>query len=344
MIRFLDSFDHYGSGDFGLKYSFKGGSNLSINTGRFGNAAQFFDDSSNRMWLVLNDDDEWIMGFALLPSQLNTTSFVYFRDINASVTHVDLGLDAGGRLSFRRNGTQLGVGTTVLNPLVWYYVEIKFTIHDTTGTATVRLDGVDEIGPLTGLDTRNGSSAVVNQFFWTGIGGIGTGLWLMDDLIIMDNVDSGVSGKPNNDFLGDIRVEATFPNGNGNTSDLDGSDGNSTDNYLLVDETGSPDEDTTYVQSTSVGEKDTYAFSNLSAVVAGAIYGLQIVQYARKTEAGTRTVATIARHSGTEEDGDDNGLSTSWQFFFDVREEKPGGGGWALSDVNAAEFGHKVTG
>lgn len=343
MIIFLDSFDHYARADMGFKWTHASGSNLTIGSGsgRFGNGASYFDDGSNFSWVVLPEDDTWTVGFALKPVQLNTTTFMLFRELAANVTHVDLGVDGANRIKACRNGTTLGTGTTVMNTAVWYYIEIQFTVHDSAGTVEVRVNGVPEI-TLTGQDTRNGGTGIIDQLYCRGIGGIGTGLWHLDDLYVLDSVDSGVSGKPNNDFLGDIRVEATLPNGNGNSSQLDGSDGNSTDNYLLVDE-AAQDGNTTYVESTSPGDKDTYAFGDLSAVVAGSIYGVQILPFSRKTEAGTRTICTVARHSGTEEDGDDHGLSTSYQYFRSIREEKPGGGGWALSEFNNAEFGVKVT-
>jgi hypothetical protein len=145
----------------------------------------------------------------------------------------------------------------------------------------------------------------------------------------------------NTDFLGDVRVQALLPTGNGNSSQLVGSDGNSTDNYLLVDEVP-PNEDTDYVESATVNDKDTYVFGNLTPTT-GTVFGVQIVAEARKTDAGVRSFKSVARLSATEADGPDTTLSTTYAFYMDKRDTKPGGGSWTITNVNDAEFGVKVT-
>ena len=168
-----------------------------------------------------------------------------------------------------------------------------------------------------------------------GQGGSAGGDIVMDDIYVCDD-----TGGTNNDFLGDIRVEALLPNGNGNSSQFDGSDGNTTDNYLLVDD-ATPNDDTDYVESPDSGDKDTYAYGNLASST-GSVYGVQICPYARKTESGIRNLKTVARLSGTETDGPERPVGDSYAYMPDIRETKPGGGAWSISDVNSAEFGQKV--
>jgi hypothetical protein len=156
-----------------------------------------------------------------------------------------------------------------------------------------------------------------------------------DDLYVCD----GTGSAPANDFLGDCRVEAIFPSGNGNSSVLVGSDGNSTDNYLLVDEAAPNTTD--YVESSTVTDKDTYAYGNLAATT-GTVFGVQPVPFAAKTDAGTRSIVSVARVSATEVDSAAKTLSTTYTYYPDVREAKPGGGAWAIGDVNGAEFGVKI--
>jgi hypothetical protein len=59
------------------------------------------------------------------------------------------------------------------------------------------------------------------------------------------------------------------PNGNGDSSQLVGNDGNSTDNYLLADE-AVPDGDTTYVQSATSGQFDAYNVTSIPTLPAGS--------------------------------------------------------------------------
>lgn len=278
--------------------------------------------------------DVVIVGIAILrESNLNAAVMVALTE--SGTTHVDLRMTATGQVTLTRNGTVLGTSTFVAAAGVWAYYEIKVLISDTVGTVELRVNGssTPDIS-LTGLDTRNGGTGVVNSITLSDPGGSGTSF---DDLYICDDAGSA----PNNDFLGDVKVETLRPSGNGNSSQLVGSDGNSTDNYLLVDET-TPDSDTTYVESATVGDKDTYAYGDL-ATTTGTVYGVQLSPSVRKTDAGLRSVCSVARLSGTETDSADKVLSTTYQHMTDMRETKPGGGAWTISDVNSAEFGIKVT-
>jgi hypothetical protein len=208
------------------------------------------------------------------------------------------------------------------------------TIDDSTGVVVVKVNEVTDI-KLSSQDTRNGGNASVNRIRPQTVGWqSGTALYF-DDLVVITT-----SGGTATDFIGDVRVESIFPNGNGNSSQLVGSDGNSTDNYLLVDETA-PNDDTDYVESSTVGDKDTYAYSNVTPTT-GTVHGVQLLPYAKKTDAGTRSIVSVARHSGTEEDSSAKTLNSTYAYLPDVRETKPGGGAWSISDVNAAEFGVKV--
>ena len=103
-----------------------------------------------------------------------------------------------------------------------------------------------------------------------------------------------------------------------------------------------PNDDTEYVESSTAGHKDTYAYGNL-ATASGTVYAVQPVPYAKKNDAGpSRSIVSVARLSGTEEDSAVKTLSTSYAYFGDIRATKPGGGQWTIADVNSAEFGVKV--
>lgn len=277
--------------------------------------------------------DVIIVGCAVMRTS-DYTAAVLFQLREGATPHMDLRITATGQLTVTRNGTVLATTTFIPALGVWNYYELKVTIHDTAGTFELRING-NSVAEVSGTsqDTKNGGTGNLDTILLNDPGGSGTAF---DDLYICDD-----AGSANNDFLGDVKVETLYPNGNGNSSQLVGSDGNSTDNYLLVDET-TPNSDTDYVESATVGNKDTYAVTDLAAV-GGTVYGVQLSPYARKNDAGARTICTVARLSGTEVDSANAALSTSYQHFVDMRETKPGGGAWTISDVNSAEFGVKVT-
>ena len=140
---------------------------------------------------------------------------------------------------------------------------------------------------------------------------------------------------------GDVAVHLLLPSGNGNSSGMLGSDGNSTDNYLLVDEPG-PNGDADYVSSDTPGVKDTYVMGDLIPTV-GTVLGVKAVLTARKDAAGAGAIQSVYRLSGTEVDGASVALTTSHASYVDpIQTTKPGGGAWSIADVNAVEIGVKV--
>lgn len=284
-----------------------------------------------------------ISGFAFRTSSLSTNiQIMTFQDV--AISHIYLGLDASARIQIKRSGpTILATGTTPLVANVWNYIELRAIISDTVGLAEVYLNGTLEVsyygagtaGSPTG-DTRQAGTGTIDRII-VGGGGSGSLSQDYDDLYVLDPL---TGSAPTNARLGDVRVDTILPNGNGNSSVLVGSDGNSTDNYLLVDDVF-PDDNTTYVESATPGDKDTYAFGNM-ATVSGTVYGVQLNHWSEKTDAGSRSMRSIARLSGTEVESADQVLAGSYQNFADLREAKPGGGVWTIADVNAAEFGVKV--
>lgn len=266
----------------------------------------------------------------------NTSGVIcQFRETSATV-HVDIRHNTDGQLIVTRNGTLLGTGTTVFANSVWHHIEWWVEIHDTAGVIKVWVDGnpTPEIN-LSSQDTRNGGTGVVDRVYFFGSNISNSSRWNYTDLVIYDDLGGVNDTAP----LGDIRVKQILPSGNGNSSQWVGSDANSTDNYLLVDEVPR-DDDTTYVESSVVGDKDTYAFGDLG--VTGSVLAVRTLMYAKKTDANVRQIATVARLSSTEVDGETETLTTDYAGYSEVRETKPGGGAWTASDVDSTEFGVKV--
>lgn len=329
-LRFMDSFEHYATADLLQKYTTLTSTPSIGATGRNGNGLTMAD--VDRLTLALDAQPTWIVGFAYkLDAASGDRAHLSFFD--TATAQVELRI-ASQKMQLTRNGTVLGTSTTTFVEDIWYYVEVKFTISDTVGVAALRVNGVSELN-LTNQDTRNAGTTANTLTWGTGVGG-GAPTWIIDDVYVCD----GTGAAPANDFLGDCRVENLMPNGNGNSSQFDGSDGNTTDNYLLVDE-AVPNDDTDYVESPDVNDKDTYTYGNL-VTTAGTIYGVQPLPHLRKTDAGSRTFVSVARLAGTEVDSSARSVLDSYIYRPDVREAKPGGGVWTVSDVNSAEFGIKV--
>jgi hypothetical protein len=325
-LLFMDGFDHYTVSQLGLKWSLWTGYRSTLDTtgGRFGGGAFRVTDGGGFTMRPFPQSATWVVGCAFKQqTRIESTKLIVLRD-NAS-DQFSIGQDANGYVTAWVGSSVLGSGTTPMGPDTWYYLELKVTIGN-SGSWDVKLNGVTQTSGSG--DTQATANAYADRLMLIS-GTSSTSKWF-DDVYV---ADSG-------DFLGDCRVETLFPSGNGNSSQWVGSDADSTDNYLLVDETTPSTSD--YVDGSNSGDKDTYAFGDLTST-SGTVYGVQIVPYAAKTDAGTRSIASVARLSGTEVDSADETLSASAAYYPDVRETKPGGGAWTISDVNSAEFGVKVT-
>ena len=339
-LVFCDSFDHYATADRLKKWTADAGSGSPTvsSGGRFGNRLVCASSATavNGLSKTVTSLATYVVGFAFQYDSLLAGDLIFFNVLDSGTSHLDLRLTNTGTVRITRNGTTLATGATVLSATTWYYLELKFTIADApNGVYDLHINGVSEFSSST-ADTRNGANASVNQIVLRG-GSISGQSMSFDDFYLLTT--SG--GAPTNDFLGDVRIQALFPDGNGNSSNFDGSDGNSTDNYLLVDES-TPNGDTDYVASGDVNDKDTYTYTNLSPGT-GTVYGIQHLPYARKTDAGARSICTVDRLSATEVDSANKALTTTYLYLPDISEAKPGGGVWTVTDVNSAEFGHKVT-
>lgn len=277
-----------------------------------------------------------IVGFAVYYSSTNTAAGVFwpsFQGDGGATSHMRLGHSTStGVLSARRSTTEVAnSGARVLPTNEWHYIEVKTTVADTGGIFVVRVDGEEWIN-YTG-DTKNaGTATTIDRIQWSGP----SGTWRIDDVYVCDGI-----GATSNDFLGDVKVETLLPNGNGVTSQWVGSDGNSVDNYALVDEV--PANTTDYVASPTIGNRDLYEFGNLQ-MTSGQVIGVQPTYYGQKSDAGAASIIDVARLAdGTVDTGPSKALSTTWsQAAGKVREAKPGGGAWTISDVNGAQFGVEV--
>lgn len=277
--------------------------------------------------------DTIVVGFAYRRNGLGAGDCLQLWEGFGTTQHFKLMIESNNKLGVYRAGTKLGEGVTAIPQNVWTYIEVKVKIHDTTGTVEVRVNGAVDLS-LTGQDTRNaGTAGLIDDIRLFNVYGQAIDV---DDIVVMDT-----SGSTMNDFIGDIKIECILPGGNGNSSQFVGSDADSTNNFQLVDD-NPPNDDTDYVQSSTVGQKDTYAYGNL-ATPSGTVYGVQVSSRVRKDDAGARKFVSVARLSSTEEDSAEYTLTTSYQYFAEVRPTKPGGGAWTITDVNNAEFGVKVS-
>lgn len=230
-------------------------------------------------------------------------------------------------------GTVLATSVQTLPTASFSYIELKATIHSSTGAYELRVNGVTWVSG-TGANTQSTANATTNQILVGPAASLSASLSrYYDDLYICDT-----SGSTNNDFLGDCRVDTLLPNADGTYTDFTPNSGSN--HYSRVAE-GAPDT-TTYVTSSTVDQKDTYAFQDLTAVT-GTIKGIQVNNAALKDDAGARSIANVVRSGTTDAVGSTVALSTSQLIYSSVHETDPNtSAAWTESGVNSMQAGVKV--
>ena len=280
-----------------------------------------------------------IAGFAIgrgggMPSPWNDTSTMWF------VTAGRAGIAALRFNSAKQPYIVNGSGTTIATcPFIhndgeWHYYEIKLVINGASGSVEMRVDG----GPMIGATTGNfGSTACGGIAFETSSNAYHPVYgYHFDDVYVVDTAGSA----PQNTFLGDIRVGTVYPTGEGSNSDFTPNSG--TTHYTQVDEDAS-DGSTTTLYTPDVGDKDSWEHGDIN-VSTTTIYAVQANLVARKDDANTRQIRSIVRQGGTDYDGATvHTLSTSYATYSTIMELDPVGAAWSVANLNADEFGVKVS-
>lgn len=345
-MLYIESWDGIATADLAAKgWVLSGSPTIQSSVSRTGSQAL---SSSNRsVWVsrsvaAADEHDTFIVGFAYrmpsLPSS-EDTAIVTFSSDSATTDHVTLAVTTSGALRVFRGvstNTQLGSSTAggLITAGAWNYIELKAKLHDTTGTVDVKVNNANVLS-LTGQDTKNGGTKTVFDSFRLGSTDGRQGVQAYHDDVYLANG----AGSVNNTFIGDCRIRCLAPSGNGNSSQWVGSDADSVNNYQNVDEATPSTAD--YNGSSTSGDKDTYAYGDLPDTT-GTINGVQINSHALKSDAGSRSLAHVTRHSGTDYDSADLTLSTSAAILRTLQETNPGtSAAWTISQVNAAEFGVK---
>ena len=245
-------------------------------------------------------------------------------------------LTQGGVLQVYRGTTPIpGAVTSIgLSQNTWAFVEILLTIHNTAGVITIKIDGQTALN-LTSQNTRNGTTNDYNSFR---LGGFNSGSNLVidvDDLYVLD----GSGAAPRNTFLGDSRVDPRFtmtPAGATSAWTPTGA----SPNWECVNDTPTPNDDTDYNATATVGAVDTFTMQD--APVSGVtIYGVQHCLNMKKNDVGPCTVAPVIRHGGTDLPGTAVPMSTSYGYKLQIAPEVAPGVAWTEANFNAAEFGYK---
>lgn len=220
----------------------------------------------------------------------------------------------------------------------WNYFELKIKVSDSTsaGDIQIKRNGHLIYSCSAGLDVYHNTNPNTNissvSIYGSGTNGQTSTKMYIDDIYICDS-----SGSTNNTFLGEPGIDVLYPNANGNSSDFMGSDGNQTDNYLLVDD-AQETSDTDYVYDDTVDQIDLYGFDSVISGVT--VYAVSAEICCRKDDAGSRTGRIMCRSGGTNYEGDEFFPASDYRNYSQIWETDPDtAAAWTETGVNGAEFG-----
>lgn len=333
-----------------------GTADAGITAGRIGGQAAFIDETTTASDFNtygvripvsgLSSQDDWIVGFAFksghewfsVGNVNSRPNLIQFLD---SESNPILSIyPAAGTLNVRRGqssdsgGTKLGFADALITTNIWNYFEVKVKFHASLGGLVQIRMNEEEIFNVSGVTTASTVSGDLRPSMII-IGGSGNGARIeVDDLYICDD-----QGAIHNDFLGDNVIARLNPNGVGNSSQFTVLTGPS--NYQDVDE-DDPDSDTSYVQSKTVGQKDTYAFQDITSDPV-TIECVATKSFVKKTDGGSRTFVHVARSGGVEGDSATLYPGGTYRFMQSIFPLDPNtSAAWTKAGVNAAEYGFKI--
>lgn len=327
-LLFMDGFDHLSSTDLTKKWN-SASSSIS-SPGRSG-SGQFASNGQLAKGLP-SSYATLVVGIAVKWSTLpNGTQFIRFYDGlfgGGGTMQICVRQNLDGTVSVVNNSNVVLATSSSfgMQTGVWNYFEVKVTFAgSSTGTINVKCNGASVISSnaMTTISTANASASCV--YF---------SAEAMDDVYVCDT-----SGTLNKDFLGDVTIKTVFPNADGTYTQFTPSTG--TAHWSLVDETTN-NGDTDYVSSATVGNRDTYNFTDLSSV---NVLAAQLHTIVKKEAAGdTVQVNTVCKSGATVTTGTKVAPGTSYQLLSSsILETDPNtGSAWTLTNLNAAEFGVEV--
>lgn len=320
-LLWCDGFDHYGSAGNTTEGPWaQAWSALDTTIKRTGtHSARLNSVSLNTARRVFGGPKTTVgVGYAMyvpsIPTTNNSLTLFSFRDA-ANAVQVSVHLQSTGVIEAFRGVTAQSLGVTATPVIVaeaWQHVECMVTIDNAVGMVEVRVNGVTVLA-VADVDTAASANIETSQFAVYYNLTAGTNIYV-DDMFCYDN-----TGSYNNSFLGDRRVLTLFPDAD--TADTDWSVTGAANGYQAIDD-ATPDGDSTYISSATVGDKSGFSYQDLPAGISN-IAGVVAVHMSRKTDAGPANIQTAIKSGASESLGADRTITERYTYWQDVFETDP---------------------
>lgn len=343
-ILFIDGFENYNAvGDLAGFWLQQDAAPTFLQAGRdaSGSSIRLAGGAAQQISHPIVPSISGVTGFAVRYGTLPSTAGQFLEFGNAAANfdlHFSVQITTTGNLEIELGGvTSMQVSTKSLTPGIWYYLEVKWFIDNTTGTVEIFVNGkkggwIDFTG-----DTQNvAGTADVDAIRLTGQASFAGDIYDYDDFYVLDLLGSA----PGNDRLGDSIVETLNPSGAGAEAQWSPSAGS---NFENVDE-ATPDGDTTFNSSSVVADDDRFAMDNL-VNTPSTVFAAQVNGMFRLEDAGARTLKLKVEDTVTEGLGADFAPTFDANYLgeFEVFEDHPTDANpWITAEINGMEAGYRI--
>lgn len=245
-------------------------------------------------------------------------------------------------VDIKRGGTTLAtVGPYWANE--WHSFQLKATIDPSSGGYELKVDDVSEV---TGSGANTANEGVANADGVHIDMGNGTHNMQIDHIVVADD-----TGGENDDFLGELLVQAALPISDGDDTDWLPSSGS--DHYALVNEAGSgvvvDTEDQKRVRSYTPGDDDLFSFTDMAAAfglpTSHQVVAVSLETSARMDNSGSRTLQPRYKHSGGSDDIGAAWVVNDTEFATqtEIWDSDPvAAATWTLALLTAGQFGVRL--
>lgn len=327
---FVDSFDTW-TGSNAARWVLSADVTVDSSTGRRGTNALKITSGANTRTVdtfTFSASTHVVIGFAFFRTPGSTATLyhdIIFR--NSTNTLTSLRIDADGVLRITLGGTTYTSAKSISNS-AWAYIEIGAVIGN-AGSFEVRVNGSSSGWiALTGVDTQPSTITSVNNIRLSIVGSSSntSGTTLLDDL----RITYGNELK----WLGDIRVDALALTADSSPQDWTPDTGNA---WERLNNTTAG-----YITGTTLNDESLFALADYVPQTT-AIHGVQVSAYARKTDAGSRSMAIEVKSDTTTDVGDTISLGDTTTEYRQVWLTDPDtAAAWTDGGLDALEIGVKV--
>lgn len=237
-------------------------------------------------------------------------------------------------------------GTTVLENNKWYYIELQFhnsegLYNAPVGAYKMYVDGEFEVKSAANAKTADWDGKFRGLSFESVDGSDETIAVYIDDFYL-----TSINGTTNTGVLGDIAIKPLFANNEGDNIDFVGQDGDSTNNYLNINELLS-DQGATHNSGLTADEYDLYKFTDCIDGTA-EVYGVQLTNRVKVEHSGLRVFCPVSQKFGGSviEHSyvyDANRTGVNYTYYKEVLDEDPDTNAqWMATGINSYQFGLRI--